>query len=70
MAPSMFAQTNNNTISRDISLSDIIYGVDFIRSNSIYNRTIDYGLDNFNPFFGVIEPFGLATPNRKVFLQI
>ena len=28
MAPSMFAQTNN-TISRDISLSDIIiYGVD------------------------------------------
>ena len=65
LAPSMFAQTNNNTISRDISLSDIIYGVDFMRSNSIYNRTIDYGLDNFNPIFGVIEPYGLATPNRR-----
>jgi hypothetical protein len=36
-----------------------------MRSNSIYNRTIDYGLDNFNPIFGVIEPYGLATPNRR-----
>ena len=65
MAPSIFPESNNNTISRDISLSDIIYGVDFIRSNSIYNRTIDYGLDHFNPIFGVIEPYGLATPNRR-----
>ena len=65
LAPYIFAQTNNNTISRDISLSDIIYSVDFMRSNSIYNRTIDYGLDNFNPIFGVIEPYGLATPNRR-----
>ena len=65
MAPFMFPQTNNNTNSRDISLADIIYDVDFIRSNSFYNRNIDYNLDTFNPIFGVMDPYGLATPNRR-----
>ncbi len=65
MAPFLFPQSNNNTISRDISIADIIYDVDFIRSNSFYNRKIDYGLDTFNPIFGVIDPYGLATPNRR-----
>ena len=61
----LFPQINNNSNNRDISFSDIIYDVNFIRSNSFYNRNIDYNLDDYNPIFGVMDPYGLATPNRR-----
>ena len=64
-SPNNFPQINNNSSNRDIFFSDIIYDINFIRSNSFYNRIIDYKLDDFNPIFGVIQPYGLATPNRR-----
>ena len=65
LSPNTFPQINNNSINRDITISDIIYDINFIKSNSFYNRNIDYRLDDYNPIFGVIEPYGLATPNRR-----
>ena len=67
LPPNLFPITNNTSEIRDISFSDIIYGISFFRSNSFYNRNIDYNLDEFNPFFGVAEPYGLVTPNRRGF---
>ena len=65
MSPNTFPQINNNSKNKYITISDIIYDINFIRSNSFYNRNIDYGLDDYNPIFGVIDPYGLATPNRR-----
>ena len=61
----LFPSVNNTLSSRDILVSDIINDITFFRQNSIYNRTIDYDLDKFNPLLGLSQPYGRATPNRQ-----
>ena len=67
MSPNLFPQVSNSLNNREVSVNEIITDINFIRSQSFYNRTIDYSLDKFNPIFGVSEPYGLATPNRRGF---
>ncbi len=38
---------------------------DFFNDVSLYNIKIAAGLQEFNPLYDDIEPYGLATPNRK-----
>jgi hypothetical protein len=65
MAPNLFPLVGNSSNNRDIIASDIVSDISFFRSASFYNRNIDYSLDYFNPIFGVIEPYGISTPNRR-----
>ena len=65
LSPNLFPTIGNNSVSRNINANDIISDINFFRSQSIYNRTINYGLDEFNPVFGVAEPYGVSTPNRR-----
>lgn len=61
----LFSNGINSTSPRLINSGDIINDISIFRSNSIYNRTIDYQLDNYNPQFGLADPYGLSTPNRR-----
>jgi len=70
MSPSLFPQVSNSSIGREILASDIVTDISFFRSASFYNRNIDYSLDEFNPIFGVSEPYGVATPNRRGFTSM
>ena len=65
LSPNLFPTIGNNSIARNINANEIISDINFFRSQSIYNRTINYGLDEFNPVFGVAEPYGVSTPNRR-----
>ena len=65
LSPNLFPKIGNNSVSRNINANEIISDINFFRSQSIYNRTINYGLDEYNPVFGVAEPYGVSTPNRK-----
>lgn len=65
LSPNLFPTIGNNSVSRNINANEIISDINFFRSQSIYNRTINYGLDEYNPVFGVAEPYGVSTPNRK-----
>ena len=66
-SPNLFSTVNNNISPRDILISDLVNDITFFRQNSIYNRTIDYDLDQFNPLFGLTQPYGISTPNRQGF---
>ena len=66
-SPNLFSTVNNNISTRDILISDLVNDITFFRQNSIYNRTIDYDLDQFNPLFGLTQPYGISTPNRQGF---
>ena len=66
-SPNLFSTVNNNIYPRDILISDLVNDISFFRQNSIYNRTIDYDLDQFNPLFGLTQPYGISTPNRQGF---
>ena len=61
----LYSTINNNTSQRELLLADVISDITLFRQNSIYNRTIDYDLDQYNPLFGLSEPYGKATPNRQ-----
>ena len=65
LAPNLFPLVANSSTNREVIASDIITDISFFRSASFYNRKIDYSLDEFNPIFGVSEPYGIATPNRR-----
>lgn len=65
MSPNLFPNEINQATPRLINSGDIINDISLFRSNSIYNRTIDYQLDPYNPVFGLAEPYGLSTPNRR-----
>lgn len=65
LTPNLFPTVGNNSIARNINANEIISDINFFRSQSIYNRTISYGLDEYNPVFGVAEPYGVSTPNRR-----
>lgn len=65
MAPNLFPLVGNSSSNREIIASDIVSDISFFRSTSFYNRNIDYSLDQFNPIFGVSEPYGISTPNRR-----
>ena len=66
-AATLFPFVNNNTSQRELLLADVISDITLFRQNSIYNRTIDYDLDAYNPLFGLSEPYGMSTPNRQGF---
>ena len=66
-SPNLFSNQMNSSDSRLINSSDVINDISLFRSNSIYNRTINYQLDSYNPQFGLAEPYGLSTPNRRGF---
>ena len=65
LAPNLFPLVANSSTNREVISSDIITDISFFRSASFYNRKIDYSLDEFNPIFGVSEPYGIASPNRR-----
>jgi hypothetical protein len=65
LPPNLFQNEINQQSQRLINSGDIINDISLFRSNSIYNRTIDYQLDTYNPLFGLAEPYGLSTPNRR-----
>ena len=65
LIPNLFPIVGNSSDTRNINANEIITDINFFRSQSIYNRTISYGLDMFNPIFGVAEPYGISTPNRR-----
>ena len=66
-AAHLFPSVNNSTSQRELLLADVISDITLFRQNSIYNRTIDYDLDAYNPLFGLSEPYGVSTPNRQGF---
>ena len=66
-AANLFSTVNNSASQRELLLADVISDITLFRQNSIYNRTIDYDLDAYNPLFGLSEPYGVSTPNRQGF---
>ena len=68
--PNLFPNLINSSSNRFINSADIVSDISLFRSNSIFNRTIDYGLDDFNPQFGLADPYGLSTPNRRGFSSV
>ena len=56
-----FTRYTNDQIVRPIGLWDIY------NDASLYNTTIQTGLSEYYPEYNNIDPFGLATPNRKGF---
>ena len=63
-SPSYFQQVTNSSISRNISLYDIL--TDFSNSN-IYNLRLNSNRLIESARLGTSVPFGKATPNRKGF---
>ena len=56
-----FTRYTNDQIVRPIGLWDIY------NDASLYNTTIETGLSEYYPEYNNIDPFGIATPNRKGF---
>ncbi len=57
--PEVFTSVANNPFAvRSINIFDIT------RQASIYNRSITEQLMTYNPRYGVVTPYGVATPNR------
>ena len=56
-----FTRYTNDQIVRPIGLWDIY------NDASLYNTTIETGLSEYYPEYNNIDPFGMATPNRKGF---
>ena len=56
-----FTRYTNDQIVRPIGLWDIY------NDASLYNSTIETGLSEYYPEYNNIDPFGMATPNRKGF---
>jgi hypothetical protein len=57
-AENLSFQTNQETV-RPLTAFDLI------QDASVYNNTIAVNLQNFNPAFSNVLPFGKATPNRQ-----
>ena len=55
----IFATIGNNLSVRNMGLLDYLY------NDVFYNKTFDSQLDQYNPAFSNVLPYGLATPNRK-----
>jgi len=58
---SFYTRYTNDEIVRPIGMWDIY------NDASIYNTKISEGLDNYYPQYNNVDPYGLATPNRKGF---
>lgn len=56
-----YSRYTNDQIVRPLGLWDIY------NDASLYNTTIETGLSDFYPQYNNIDPYGLATPNRKGF---
>jgi len=58
---SMYTRYTSNQIVRPIGIWD------FYNDASIYNTKIQTGLEDYYPQYNNVDPYGLATPNRKGF---
>lgn len=59
--PAAFERITNDQVLRPLTMLDLM------RETSLYNRQIQHGLMDYNPFYDNITTYGAATPNRQGF---
>jgi hypothetical protein len=57
----IFPGITNNQVQREMGLFDYLY------NDVFYRKTFDNVIDQYNPSFSNVLPYGIATPNRKGF---